>query len=320
MTSTVVTGGAGFLGSHLVDALVKRGVSVVVVDNLVTGRLANLGAAISTGRVTFVYADCATDAASMRAVFSEAGVRGIDAIYHLASPSCPDMDETHAWEAVAVNVSGTLSLIDVAVENNARFIFASTAELSGDPHVGSSAELDPALVDAHACYLVSKRFGESAVAAAVRERGLDGRIVRFANCYGPRMPKSDARLIPMLMDAALNRRPLEIPIGANQTLSLTYVTDAVDALRLVGEHRDGKLPPLDIGPDAASSIRHIAESIAAQAPAVTVIEHGRQREHRLERRLDVRGVRALGWRPAMPVEDGLRRTFRWYATENHLFV
>ena len=252
MTTSIVTGGAGFLGSHLVDALAKRGESVVVLDNLTTGRLANLESAISSGRVTFVYADVAVDATALREILAGGGVTKVDCIFHLASPASPNAYSRHPWETLAVNGIGTMSLIDIALQHHARFIFSSTSEVYGDPLVHPQSEdyfgnVDP--IGPRSCYDEGKRFGEAAVAAAVSKRGLAGRIVRFFNCYGPRMQSADGRLIPALLEAAANRAPLPIQGTGEQTRSMTYVDDAIELLLLVADRRQPMLQPINIGSD-----------------------------------------------------------------------
>lgn len=319
MASVVVTGGAGFVGSHLVDALIRRGESVVVLDNLVSGCLANLGPAIETGRVTLIYTDVATTAAALRSTLSEAGVRSIKAIYHLASPSCPDRGESDTWERLSSNVEGTAALVDIAVEKRARFVFASTTLLSphdAAPNSGGHGDATPAL----SLYAQSKQLGEATVAAAVRERRLDGRVIRFAGCYGPRMAKTDALLVPSLIESAINRRPLVIDGDGLQKRWLSYVADAVVALLLVGDHPKGALPAIDVGPDDALSIIAIAEVVAAHMAHSPVFEYRDVATPVPHRRPDVRRARSLGWTAVTPFRAGLQHTYDWFATESKLFV
>jgi len=323
LITSIVTGGAGFLGSHLVDALAKRGESVVVLDNLTTGRLGNLERAISSGRVTFVYADVAVDRTSLRAIVAGSGTKKIDSIYHLASPASPSAHSAHPWETLAVNGLGTMSLIDIALEHRARFIFSSTAEIYGDPLVHPQAEdyfgnVDP--IGPRSCYDEGKRFGEAAVAAAVNKRSLDGRIVRFFNCYGPRMQTADGQLIPAFFEAAANRQPLPIQGTGEQTRSLTYVDDAIELLLMVAEQQQSSLQPINIGNDEEKSVMDIARSLADVLRVDFIPEFIPGRPSGPLRRPDIARARGLGWKPTTSLEDGLRLTFDWFSRESQLFV
>jgi nucleoside-diphosphate-sugar epimerase len=324
VTTSIVTGGAGFLGSHLVDALAKRGESVVVLDNLTTGRLANLESAISSGRVTFVYADVAVDATALREILAGGGVTKVDCIFHLASPASPNAYSRHPWETLAVNGIGTMSLIDIALQHHARFIFSSTSEVYGDPLVHPQSEdyfgnVDP--IGPRSCYDEGKRFGEAAVAAAVSKRGLAGRIVRFFNCYGPRMQSADGRLIPALLEAAANRAPLPIQGTGEQTRSMTYVDDAIELLLLVADRRQPMLQPINIGSDDERSVNEIARLLAHVLQVEFTPEYSAGRPGDPQRRRpDLRRARALGWQAATSLEDGLRLTYDWFSRESGLFV
>jgi UDP-glucuronate decarboxylase len=322
MTTSVITGGAGFLGSHLVDELVRRGHFVVVLDNLTTGRLANVERGISSGRVTFIYADVATDSATLRSVLVGSGIEKIDFIYHLASPASPNAYSAHRWETLAVNGLGTMSLIDVALANRARFIFSSTSEIYGDPLVHPQPEeyfgnVDP--IGPRSCYDEGKRFGEAAVAAAIEQRGLDGRIVRFFNCYGPRMQGGDGRLIPALLEAIAAGARLPIQGTGKQTRSMTFVADAIELLLIVAERPQTELQPINIGSDDERSVLEIAKSLARvlRLEFDPEFRAGRAGDPQ-RRRPDLRRARALGWQPATSLEEGLRITYDWFSKEGQL--
>jgi nucleoside-diphosphate-sugar epimerase len=324
LSTSIVTGGAGFLGSHLVDALVKRGESVVVLDNLTTGRLGNLESAISSGRVTFIYADVAADSTSLHAIFFGSGIKKIDSIYHLASPTSPNASTAHPWETLAVNGLGTMSLVDIAIRHRARFIFSSTSEVYRDPLVHPQPEdyfgnVDP--IGPRSCYDEGKRFGEAAMVAAVEKRTIDGRIVRFFDCYGPRMQNADGRLIPALLEAAANRQPLPIQGTGEQTLSMTYVDDAIELLLMVADQPQSRLQPIDIGNDDERTVIEIAKSLADVLRIDFVPEFlpGRPSDPQ-RRRPDLARARALGWKPTHSLEDGLRITYDWFSRDSRLFI
>ncbi len=321
----LVTGGAGFLGSHLCNSLVDSGERVVIVDNLSTGHVRNLEHAISSGRATFVFGDVATSPAEIAILLSEAleGSR-IDRIWHLASPASPDAYGKHPWETLAVNGIATMSLIEFALKQRARFLFTSTSEIYGDPLVHPQPEsyfgnVDP--IGPRSCYDEGKRFGEAAVAAGVRARGLDARIVRFFNCYGPMMEQGDGRLIPGLIDAIRNGRPLPIQGTGKQTRSMTYVDDAIALLRLVMERPQVALQPINIGNDDERSVEQIAFALAAVAGARPefAYEPGRPGDPQ-RRKPDLTLARSYGWAPSTPLEEGLRMTWQWFKEERLAFA
>lgn len=316
--SVIVTGGAGFLGSHLVDKLVAAGREVIVFDNLSTGRIANLEKAIATGKTTFVYADVACDAATLNELIASAKPDSpIAEIYHLASPASPNAYGRHPWETLAVNAVGTMSLIEVALAHEARFVYASTSEVYGDPLVHPQPEtywgnVDP--IGPRSCYDEGKRFGEAAVAAAVRSRGLQAQIVRFFNCYGPRMEPGDGRLVPSLLAALIRREPMPIQGTGEQTRSMTYVDDAVAFLKRLGETAGEDFRPVNIGADDERSVLEIARLLAEIAGARNDMVFVEAREGDPQRRRpDMTHARARGWSPRTSLRDGLAATYAWAA-------
>ena len=169
---------------------------------------------------------------------------------------------------LAVNGPATMSLIDLALKDGARFVYASTSEIYGDPLEHPQKEtyfgnVDP--IGPRSCYDEGKRFGEAAVAAAVRSKGLDGRILRFFNCYGPRMQIGDGRLIPAALEAMSENRPFPVQGTGTQTRSMTYVDDAVEAVLFVAEHPDLTLQPFNIGNDDERSVTDILLALADAA-------------------------------------------------------
>jgi nucleoside-diphosphate-sugar epimerase len=322
---TLVTGGAGFVGSHLVDALLARGDEVIIVDNLSTGNVRNIGAATESGRATFLYLDVAQTTDVLRSALESALVgRRLARIYHLASPASPDAYGSHPWETLAVNGLGTMSLIDIALEHGARFLFTSTSEVYGDPLVHPQPEeyfgnVDP--IGLRACYDEGKRFAEAAVSVAVRSRGLDGRLVRFFNCYGARMSPADGRLIPALAEAVALGRPFPIHGTGLQTRSMTYIEDAIRLLMLVMETKQATLQPINIGNDEERTILEIAEAFARAANVPFAVEHLPAREGDPQRRKPVLTLaRALGWEPRVSLEAGLQETIAWLSEVSLTYV
>ena len=322
---SLITGGAGFVGSHLADALVASGEEVIIADDLSTGNLRNVETAIQSGRGTFVFCDVARPLPDLRATLEE-GLKGrrLSAIYHLASPASPEAYGNHPWETLAVNSVGTMSLIDLALEHGARFLYTSTSEIYGDPLVHPQPEsyfgnVDP--VGERACYDEGKRFSEAAVSVAVRSRGLDARIVRFFNCYGPRMSAADGRLIPALFEAVAAPRPLPIHGTGLQTRSMTFVDDAIALLQIVMARPAERLQPVNIGSDDERSVLEIAEAFASAAGVPFEIEKLAARPADPQRRKpDLTLARSFGWAPTTPLEAGLRTTIDWFRSASLSYV
>jgi nucleoside-diphosphate-sugar epimerase len=322
----LVTGGAGFLGSHLVDRLLAGGDDVIVADNLSTGNLRNVESAIESARCTFVFCDVAQPAGQLKSELA-AGLRHrrIDRIYHLASPASPDAYGAHPWETLAVNGLGTMSLIDLALEHDARFLYTSTSEIYGDPLEHPQREsyfgnVDP--IGERACYDEGKRFGEAAVSVAVRSRSLDGRIVRFFNCYGPRLSAADGRLIPSLYEALVAKRPLPIHGTGMQTRSMTYVDDAIDLLwRVMEGPAPDALQPINIGNDDERTVLEIAEAFALAAGIPFEFEMQAARPSDPQRRKpDLTLARRYAWSPTTSLHDGLRATLAWLSEASANYV
>ena len=321
----LITGGAGFLGSHLASSLVDGGDTIVIIDNLSSGRLRNLDHAISSGRATFVFGDVAVAPDRLDTMIADAlAGRTLDRIWHLASPASPEAYGAHPWETLAVNGTATMALIEVALRYDARFLYTSTSEIYGDPLVHPQPEsyfgnVDP--IGPRSCYDEGKRFGEAAVATAVRVKGLDGRLVRFFNCYGPMMEQGDGRLVPALIDAVLNGKPMPIQGTGKQTRSMTFVDDAIELLRLVMERPQPSLQPINIGNDDERSVEDIARALAAVTgtPFNPAYESAREGDPQ-RRKPDLTLARGYGWTPSTSLEDGLRVTWQWFSEERLAFA
>jgi nucleoside-diphosphate-sugar epimerase len=319
MNATIVTGAAGFVGSHLVDRLAAQGRHVLAIDNLVTGRVANLERVISQGSATFVYADVAENLGNLRRVVADAGITAVSEVYHLASPASPEAYGAHPWETLAVNSIGTMETIELALHFSARYLFASTSEIYGDPlehpqpetYFGNVNTIGP-----RACYDEGKRFGEAAVSVAVRTRGLRGAIVRLFNCYGPRMELGDGRLVPALLQAAIDGRPLPVHGTGKQTRSMTYVDDIITGMLLVTRTQHEDVMPVNLGTEDERTVEEIARTFARVVDVPFEPEFLPARPEDPQRRRPVISrARALGWEPATSLEEGLRATHLWFTTE-----
>ena len=288
------------------------------------GGSANINRSLASGTLTFVYLDVAAPLDSIRETVRAATRERISAVFHLASAASPVAYGEHPWETLAVNSLGTMSMIDFALEENTPMLFSSTSEVYGDPLVHPQSEdyfgnVNP--VGPRACYDEGKRFGEAAMSVAMRERGLDGRIVRVFNCYGPRMDLADGRVVPAFLSAAMEKRPFPIQGTGMQTRSMIYVDDLVAGLLAVAaaDLRSGQ--PINLGNEDETSMLDLARVVAETAgvPFVTDSETPRPEDPQ-QRKPDIRRARALGWHPRTSLREGLRRTYAWAQTEALQYV
>ncbi|MFC9257734.1 NAD-dependent epimerase/dehydratase family protein [Amycolatopsis thailandensis] len=305
----LVAGGAGFVGGHLCARLLADGHSVLCVDNLSTGRPRNLDGFAETGRFEFVEADI---------VDGLAITDPLDAIVNLASPASPPDYLSAPIETLRTGSAGTLALLELARAAGARLVQASTSEVYGDPLTHPQTEeywgnVNP--IGPRAVYDESKRFGEAACAAFAREYGTNCGIVRIFNTYGPGMRSDDGRLVPNLIMQALAGEPLTIHGSGEQTRSLCYVEDTVDALVRMLERVH--LGPVNVGNPVELSVRQVAtliKELTGSASSLkfvpTMIDDPRRRKPVIEL-----AERELGWWPRTELRAGLRKTIAFFARE-----
>ncbi len=305
----LVAGGSGFVGSHLCRRLLGDGHAVVCVDNLVTGRRANVADLEDHADFDFVDADVTE--------LRTAALPGpVDVVLHLASPASPVDYDRLPLETLAVNSAGTWRLLEIAREVGARFVFVSTSEVYGDPLVHPQPEtywgnVDP--VGPRACYDEGKRFGEALVTSWRRVHGVPAAIVRVFNTYGPAMRLEDGRVVPAFLSAYLAGSPLPIQGDGTQTRSYMYVSDLVEGLVHVA--RDPELDGLvlNIGNPEEVSVLELAARLLAitGSEAGTTFVAGRPGDPQ-QRCPDIaRMTERYGWRPGVDLDDGLRRTVAW---------
>jgi nucleoside-diphosphate-sugar epimerase len=322
--SILVTGGAGFLGSHLVDYFVEQREHVVVVDNLLTGNLSNLESAISSGRATFVFGDLTMPEHELRAMLKKAAPEGFTAIYHLASPASPDAYSNNPWMTLAVNGTATMNLINIAVEQKALMFFASTSEIYGDPLVHPQPEtyfgnVNP--IGPRACYDEGKRFGEAAMAVAIETRGLNGRIMRVFNCYGPRLDVGDGRVIPAFLSALREGKPLPIQGDGTQTRSLTYVDDLIRGIIVLSNHACTHTMPVNLGSEEERTMLELGKELCEVAEIEFKVEFVPARpEDPQRRRPNISLAKSIGWGPQVSLREGLAKTWSWFEANALTYV
>jgi len=309
----LVTGGAGLVGSHVVEMLLARGCAVVTVDNFSTGSKENLSHLLDEPGFTVVEADI-SDGLPLH---HPAVAQRFDAIMHLASPASPTDFTTMPIEILRVGSVATLHLLDRAVADRARFILASTSEAYGDPLVHPQPEsywgnVNP--VGVRSVYNESKRFAEAATAAYHRFHGLDTGIVRIFNTYGPRMRPDDGRAIPTFITQALRGEPITVHGTGEQTRSICYVEDlARGIVALLDSQETG---PINIGTENEVTMRELAEMIVSLTGSRSeIVFTERPADDPERRRPDLTLARTrLGFEPSVPPAEGLRRTIEYFAS------
>jgi dTDP-glucose 4,6-dehydratase len=307
----LVSGGAGFVPSHVVDSLIARGCTVVAIDNFVTGSRENVAHLASEPRFTLVEADL-TEGLPRHPALEER----FDAIMHMASPASPTDFMKLPVEILKVGSVGTLALLDRAVADSARFLMASTSEAYGDPAVHPQPEsywgnVNP--VGIRAVYDEAKRFSEAATMGYRRFHELDTAIVRIFNTYGPRMRPDDGRAIPTFISQALRGTPLTVHGTGSQTRSICYVDDLVRGILLLLDSTESG--PINCGTEHEMTMLELAELIVKLTGSdsqVDLVE--RSADDPEKRRPDLTLARTLlGYEPQVGPEEGLRRTIDFFS-------
>jgi dTDP-glucose 4,6-dehydratase len=304
----LVTGGAGFVGSHLCERLLAEGYRVVCVDDLSTGSPENVSRLRSDPDFEYVEHD----------VTAHIDVAGeLEEVYHFASPASPVDFGRIPIPILKVGAMGTHNTLGLARARGARFMLASTSEVYGDPlvhpqHEGYWGNVDP--IGPRGVYDEAKRFAEAMTMAYHRHHGVDTRIVRIFNTYGPRMRPDDGRMVPNFIRQALAGEPLTIYGEGSQTRSLQYVDDLVEGVvRLM---RSDETRPVNIGNPVEHTVREVAEMVIELSGGGSELAFGPLPEDDpKQRRPDTTRARdALGWEPRTPACEGLKRTLEWFAS------
>ena len=304
----LVSGGAGMIGSHLCEELLRRGHQVVCVDNLSTGNRENLGAFVTNPRFRFVQHDVVHELPPFPSV---------QRVYHLASPASPPGFARAPIETLRVNSEGTRRLLELAHMHGARFLFSSTSEAYGDPLQHPQSEGyrgNVSCTGPRSVYDEAKRYGEALTVAYMRAHGLDSRVVRIFNTYGPRCDPEDGRLVPNLISQAVCEQPMTIYGTGRQTRSLCYVSDMIEGLIRAMEEPLARGEVINLGNPDEHTVLEFAELIRSLVrsrsrfvftePAVGDDPHVRCP--------DIRKARALlAWDPSVALRDGLTRTIAW---------
>ncbi|MCJ7715890.1 MAG: SDR family oxidoreductase [Anaerolineales bacterium] len=310
----LVTGAAGFLGSHLCDRLLKEGHEVIGMDNFITGRPENLAHLKDQKRFSFIKHDVS--------MYIEVPEGGVDAVFHFASPASPNPNSPYGYvnlpiQTMKAGALGTLNSLGVARAYDAKFLLASTSEIYGDPQIHPQPEtywghVNP--IGERSVYDEAKRFAEALTLAYHRYHGIDTRIVRIFNTYGPRMRLDDGRAVPNFIKQALNRESLTIYGDGSQTRSFCYVDDLIDGiyrLLLSDEHL-----PVNLGNPDEKTILELADiinSILGNTSELVFLPDKRGEGDPQRRRPDITRAREiLSWKPTINLDDGLKMTLPYF--------
>lgn len=308
----LVTGGAGFIGSHLCDALIAEGHEVVCADNLITGSRRNVTHLEGEPRFTFVEHDV-----------TEPMDITVDAIFHLASPASPPGYLEYPLKTALANSQGTHNLLQLAQKCGARFLMASTSEAYGDPLEHPQREeywghVNP--IGVRSCYDESKRFAETLTMIYVRQYDLDARVIRIFNTYGPRSDPNDGRIVPNFITQALRGEPITVYGDGTQTRALCYVSDLVEGIlkAMFTPETEGEVFNLG-NPDEHTVLEfaHVIKRLAA-SPSPIVYKSAPQLGNRIaddptRRCPDIsKARRVLGWSPTVGLAEGMERTIGWF--------
>jgi len=303
---SIVTGGAGFLGSHLCEYLLEKGHEVICVDNLITGSTKNIEH-IKSNRFTYICHDV-----TKPIYFGDK----IDYIYHFASPASPIDYLELPIQTLKVGALGTYNMLGLAKAQNARLLLASTSEVYGDPLVNPQPEtywgnVNP--IGPRGVYDEAKRYAEAITMAYHRYHGIDTRIVRIFNTYGPRMRINDGRVVPNFIKQALTGEDITVYGDGSQTRSFCYVSDLIEGIYrlMMSDHSD----PVNIGNQAEMSMLQFAEVIIEITNSKSKIVYEKLPEDDPKvRRPDIRKAKELlGWEPKVELREGLRQTINYFS-------
>jgi dTDP-glucose 4,6-dehydratase len=306
---TIITGGAGFIGSHLCERFLDEGHEVVCVDNLLTGHLRNIEHLGANSRFSF----------RKHNISEPLLIDGpVDAVLHFASPASPADYLAHPIPTLKVGALGTHNALGLARAKDARFLLASTSEVYGDPEIHPQREdywghVNP--IGPRGCYDEAKRFAEAITMAYHRYHGVDTRIVRIFNTYGPRMRLNDGRVLPALMGQVLRGEPLTVFGKGDQTRSFCYVTDLVDGIYRLLQAEFSE--PVNLGNPSEITVLELAKEILALVPErkSEIAFRELPQDDPKRRRPDIsRAKSLLDWTPTIDRATGLRKTLAYFRT------
>jgi nucleoside-diphosphate-sugar epimerase len=312
MQTVLVAGGAGFIGTHLCKSLLSKDYKVICVDNLVTGDKSNITSLLNNENFTFLEKDITKSLGEIKA----------DYIFHLASPASPNKKSPKSYvnlplETLLANSMGAYALLELAKNTGAKFLFASTSEIYGDPKISPQAEdyfgnVNPNGV--RSVYDEAKRFGEAITMSYVRSNGLDARIIRIFNTYGPLMQADDGRVVSEFAMQALRKQSLTIYGDGKQTRSFCFVDDMVDGIERAMFMENTKGEVINLGNPNEKTILELAEIIKRIVGSMSelIFEPLPEDDPKLRNPNIEKAKRLLGWEPKVGIEEGLEETIQYF--------
>ena len=307
MKRILITGGAGFLGSHLCDRLIGQGNDILCLDNFFTGSKENIIHLISNPRFELIRHDI------INPVFLE-----VDEIYNLACPASPVHYQYNAIKTIKTSVMGAINTLGLAKRLKAKILQASTSEVYGDPEVSPQREdywgrVNP--IGIRSCYDEGKRAAECLMMDYQRQNHVNVKIARIFNTYGPRMAQNDGRVVSNFIIQALRKNDITVYGDGNQTRSFCYVDDLIDGLIRLMDTPDSFLGPVNIGNPVEFRIIDLAETVIRMTQSSSkIIFAPLPQDDPMQRKPDISLAReTLGWEPKIPLEEGLRKTIAYFS-------
>ncbi len=308
MKKVIVAGGSGFIGSHLCDYLISLGYFVLCVDNNISSSRENISHLVEHSNFKFINHD----------IILPLDLEDIDEIYNLASLASPAHYLDKELFTIKTNLIGSINLLDLALKNNAKILLASTSEIYGSAQVHPQSEyyrgnVNP--VGKRSCYSESKRCAETLFASYCREMGVNARIARLFNTYGPRMSSCDGRVVPNFVLSAIKGRELKINGDGSQTRSFCYISDLVSGLFLLMNSSNTGVDPVNIGNPVEITVEQLAKKIIKMTRSSSVIHFSEELEDDPRRRRpDITKARnTLGWDPKVDLNQGLTATINYFS-------
>ena len=303
----LVTGGTGFLGSHLIEQLIKNEEKVISLDNNITGKISNISHLLNTNKLEFINHDV-----------KEPISLDVDKIWHLACPASPQHYQIDPIETAKTCFLGTLNMLNLAKKSNAKILIASTSEVYGDPKISPQSENYFGNVNPNgirSCYDEGKRIAETLAFDFHRKHHVEIKVVRIFNTYGPRMNPNDGRVISNFIVQAILNKPITIYGRGEQTRSFCYVDDLIEGIIKIMQN--SYIGPINLGNPNEITIRNLAENIKKLInPSVELTYKDLPQDDPFQRKPDLSlAERLINWNPKIDINDGILRTKKWFENE-----
>lgn len=317
MLQALVAGGAGFIGSHLCEKLLSGGYKVFAMDNLITGSKKNIGKLTSNSSFEFIERDVTGDLSDLKDKLGQ-----VEFVFHMASPASPNKKSLKSYinfpiETLLANSAGTYNLLTLSSDLKAKFLFASSSEVYGDPNVTPQPETYFGNVNPNgvrSVYDEGKRFGEAVTMGFVRKHGVDARIIRIFNTYGPNMQKDDGRVVSNFINQALEGSPITVYGDGSQTRSLCFISDLIEGITgaMFSDGTAGEV--INLGNPSEKTILEVANLVKEMVGSSSEITFEQLPQDDPKRRNPdiTKAKRLLSWEPRVNLEEGLKKTIEYF--------